>query len=604
MLCLALAGCGSTPPQSANQPATDTSAVQGEMSVPTLTPAVGADAGVKYPLPAAPSPDVASTAAPFATRNAIYQPVRFADLPGWSHDDVQQSWDAFQHSCTALATRPGWSGPCSAARSVDAGNATAVRQFFERNFTAYQIRNVDRTPNGLMTGYYEPTLNGSRKRSGPYVYPVYGVPRDMLFLDQRRLPAGARSGPIAARIEGRTVIPLTTVSTGSLNEVYALELGDSVPDIRDKKLRLRLSGNKIVPYYSRAEIERGHLNAPILAYVDDPAMLYSMQLQGAGRIRLPDGATLRLAYAEQNGMAFNPPLASANAKGRKILVRGVELDVEEGEAMSDTGSDMGGAGGVGGVGGPANASTGEDGAPPLSPLLRGADSAAAETQTAQTQESANEPASQATRGFNLIKLAPPAVHPARANTPQAAQSTPPAATSGTQPHNSQATADNDAPSSLSGKPINYLFATSDPSYVFFKTIPDSTNGPIGALGVPLSAGRSAAIDPRTTPLGAPVFVSTSESASGTVPMSRLVMAQDAGGAIRGAVRVDFFFGSGAQAQAQASKVRQPAQMWVLLPNGLKIAARDSAVRVRGGAPIAPQTDCLISDPELCVDNGP
>lgn len=602
--CIALAGCSSTPPQTTGQAGLDATALQADANAATtLTPAVGADAGVAYPLAGVPSSDLASTAAPFATRNAIYQPVRFADLPGWSRDDVQQSWDAFQHSCAVLAAKPGWSAPCTAAHSVDARNATAVRQFFERNFTVYQIRNVDRTPNGLMTGYYEPTLNGSRKRSGQYVYPVYGVPRDMLFLDQRRLPPGARGTPIAARIDGRNVIPLATVSTGNLKEVYALELGDSVPDIRDKKLRLRLSGSRIVPYYSRAEIERGHLNAPILAYVDDPAMLYSMQLQGAGRIRLPDGTTLRLAYAEQNGMAFNPPIASANAKGRKILVRGVELDVEEGEAVSDSAAD------TSGLGGAANGTAAADGTPPLSPLLRGADTDPADAQ-AQAQAGGNDPASQAVRGFDLIKLNPPTVHPAHAGSPLNGAQPLPGATStaaqGAQPraqqNAQQGAADNAGAAPLAGKPINYLFATSDPSYVFFKTIPDSTNGPIGALGVPLSAGRSAAIDPRTTPLGAPVFVSTGEAAAGAVPMARLVMAQDAGGAIRGAVRVDFFFGSGAQAQAQASKVRQPAQMWVLLPNGLKIAARDAAVRVRGGAPIAPQVDCLVSDQELCVDD--
>lgn len=72
-----------------------------------------------------------------------------------------------------------------------------------------------------------------------------------------------------ARIEGRTVTPLATLSTGNAKGVYALALGNSVPDIRDKKLRLRLEGNRIVPYYSRAQIERGRIDAPVLAYVAD-----------------------------------------------------------------------------------------------------------------------------------------------------------------------------------------------------------------------------------------------------------------------------------------------------------------------------------------------
>ncbi|WP_341317030.1 MltA domain-containing protein [Paraburkholderia sp. IMGN_8] len=579
-LCVALIGCGTPqPPQTSSQPAPDAGVMQGDANASTqLMPAVGADAGVTYPLASAPSSELAGTATAFATRNALYEPVRFADLPGWSRDDVEQSWEAFKRSCAVLAGKPGWSAPCVAAGSVDARSAASVRHFFEQNFTAYQIRNVDRSTSGLLTGYYEPTLNGSRKRGAPYVYPVYGVPRDMLFLDQRRLPPNARDTAIAARIENHNVIPLTSVSSGNLKGVYALELGDSVPDIRDKKLRLRLAGNRIVPYYSRAEIERGRLNAPVLAYVEDPAMLYAMQLQGAGRIRQPDGSILRLAYAEQNGFAFNPPIAKASTKGRKILVRGVEIDMEEGAVNAEASSDGG-------------ASTDDV---PQSPLLRGA--GAAETASPAAPDDAGTadsgPTSPLLRGFNLVKGTTPAVHPARASTPGSAG----------QPQVQQTAVGASDGQSLSGKPINYLFATSDPSYVFFKTIPDSANGPIGALGVPLSAGRSAAIDPRTTPLGAPVFVSTGEAPLGVVPMTRLLMAQDAGGAIRGAVRVDFFFGSGPQAQVQASKIRQPAQMWVLLPKGLRIAAKESRVRVRGAA-LAPTLDCVVNDPDLCVENG-
>ncbi|MFL9931436.1 murein transglycosylase A [Paraburkholderia sp. RL18-103-BIB-C] len=588
MLCAVLIGCSSSqPPQTAGQDSREGAGSRADVNASSqLTPAVGADAGVAYPLGGTPSSELAGTASAFATRNAIYQPVRFTDLPGWGSDDVEQSWEAFKRSCAVLAGKPGWSAPCTAARSVDARNAASVRRFFEQNFTVYQIRNVDKSASGLLTGYYEPTLNGSRKRGGPYVYPVYGVPRDMLFLDQRRLPPGARDSAIAARIEERNVIPLSSVSSGNLKGVYALELGNSVPDIRDKKLRLRLAGNHIVPYYSRAEIERGHLNAPVLAYVEDPAMLYSMQLQGAGRIRMPDGSILRLAYAEQNGFAFNPPIANASTKGRKILVRGVEIDMEEGAVNADAS--------VGG-GVPADDV-------PQSPLLRNAGASgspnAAGTDDTGVSAADDGATSPLLRGFNLVQGAKPAVHPERAsmsgsagqpNAPQVQQT-------------AQAPADPGSSQALSGKPINYLFATSDPSYVFFRTIPDSTNGPIGALGVPLSAGRSAAIDPRTTPLGAPVFVSTAETPPGAPPMTRLLMAQDAGGAIRGPVRVDFFFGSGPQAQVQASKTRQPAQMWVLLPNGLKIAAKESRVRVRGAA-VAPTLDCVVNDPDLCVESG-
>ncbi|WP_250455963.1 MltA domain-containing protein [Caballeronia sp. ATUFL_M2_KS44] len=479
-----------------------------------------------------------------------------------------------------LSGKPAWASPCAASRKISATDRTAIRQFFEENFTVYQISNVDRTSRGVLTGYYEPVMRGSRRYEPPYVYPVYGAPRDMLFLDSRKLPPNARSEPMMARIEGRTVVPLAALSMSRAKGVYALDLGNSVPDIRDKKLRLRLVGGRIVPYLSRAQIERGRIDAPVLAYVADPAMLYSMQLQGAGKIVLQDGvSTIRLAYAEQNGFAFNPPVASAQSKGRKILVRGVEIALEEGAVSVTNAPDSGGA------------SASDD--TPQSPLLRGGQNADASAASGDQSADDANPDSPLLRGFTLAKGATPAVHPARVSTPSVsgnagvARIDSPRATTA-------------APAPLTSTPLAYTFATSDPSYVFFRPIPDSSSGPIGALGVPLSPERSAAIDPRTTPLGAPVFIDASESGSGA-SVTRLLMAQDAGGAIRGAVRADYFFGTGAQAQQKASRMKQPAQMWLLLPKGLRISAKESGVRVRGG-PALPAADCVVSDPDLCVDD--
>lgn len=106
----------------------------------------------------------------------------------------------------------------------------------------------------------------------------------------------------------------------------------------------------------------------------------------------------------------------------------------------------------------------------------------------------------------------------------------------------------------------------NPSFVFFREerLPDPNIGPKGALGVPLTAGRSVAIDPTLLPLGAPIYLSTTESNS-EVPMRRLVMGQDTGGAIRGAVRADFFFGFGYDAMEKAGRMKQRGQLWVLMP---------------------------------------
>ena len=104
----------------------------------------------------------------------------------------------------------------------------------------------------------------------------------------------------------------------------------------------------------------------------------------------------------------------------------------------------------------------------------------------------------------------------------------------------------------------------NPSYVFFRELPADVDSPPGALGVPLTPERSVAVDPRYTPLGAPVFLATTWPNSAR-PLYRLMMAQDTGGAIKGPVRADFFWGLGAAAGIQAGQMKQPLRMWVLLP---------------------------------------
>ena len=110
------------------------------------------------------------------------------------------------------------------------------------------------------------------------------------------------------------------------------------------------------------------------------------------------------------------------------------------------------------------------------------------------------------------------------------------------------------------------FMNENPSYVFFRELPRDLPGPIGALGVPLTAERSIAVDPRVIPLGVPVFLATTWPNTAD-PLNRLMVAQDTGGAIAGAVRADFFWGFGDPAGNQAGKMRQSGRMWVLLPKG-------------------------------------
>jgi len=106
----------------------------------------------------------------------------------------------------------------------------------------------------------------------------------------------------------------------------------------------------------------------------------------------------------------------------------------------------------------------------------------------------------------------------------------------------------------------------NPRYVYFKEepLPDPTVGPRGAQAVPLTPGRSIAVDPQAVPYGTPVWLDTTEPLSSR-PLQRLVMAQDTGSAIVGAVRADYFWGWGGEAEAQAGRMKQPLRMWVLLP---------------------------------------
>lgn len=105
---------------------------------------------------------------------------------------------------------------------------------------------------------------------------------------------------------------------------------------------------------------------------------------------------------------------------------------------------------------------------------------------------------------------------------------------------------------------------SNPSYVFFRELPAGLPGPLGALGVPILPEKSVAVDAKFVPLGAPVFLSTTEPNSAK-PLKRMMMAQDTGGAIKGGVRADFFWGAGFDAGAKAGAMKQAGKIWVLLP---------------------------------------
>jgi membrane-bound lytic murein transglycosylase A len=102
--------------------------------------------------------------------------------------------------------------------------------------------------------------------------------------------------------------------------------------------------------------------------------------------------------------------------------------------------------------------------------------------------------------------------------------------------------------------------------VFFREepLPDPSMGPRGAMGVPLTPGRSIAVDPKSVPYGTLVWLDSTEPLSSTA-LQRLVLAQDTGSAITGAVRADYFWGWADGAEAQAGRMKQPLRLWVLWP---------------------------------------
>jgi membrane-bound lytic murein transglycosylase A len=367
------------------------------------------------------APPIAPPASPSVPR-AAYSLARFDALPGWRDDHVEAVWPAFLVGCRALtaasAAQPIWQASCAAAASVNGNDSTAVRAYFENNFSVYRVSAVGGTDIGLVTGYYEPLLAGSRSATEKFRAPLYGIPDDLLIVD----------------------------------------LGALYPELREKRVRGRVDGRRVVPYWARSDIEHG--NAPLagkaLAFVAEPVDAFFLQIQGSGRIKLDDGSVLRVGYADQNGHPFR-------SIARVLIERG-EL----------------------------------------------------------TPERASK---QAIEAWGRA-------HP-------------------------------DALPALLDE---------NPSYVFFREIPppapDSLDavidGPIGSLGVPLLAERTVAVDPRFVPLGAPVFLSTTYPLS-TRPLERLVMAQDTGGAIRGPVRADFFWGFGDAAGREAGRMRQDGRVWLIWP---------------------------------------
>lgn len=350
--------------------------------------------------------------APPAQEFPVYRYAKWSDLPGWMEDDPTEALDAFIKGCRALKSRAAWQQICADARQVPPV-PSIVRAFFETRFQPWQLQETDGVREGTITGYYGPELLGSRQKTERFSYPLYRWPQDMLVVD--------------------------------LSEVY--------PELKSFRLRGRIDGRKLVPYWTRGEIDAkpDRLNGEELVWLKDPVELFFLHIQGSGRVALTDGTKIMVGYENQNGHPYR-------SIGKLLIDRGMMT---------------------------------------------------------RDQMSMQNIRAWARRNPDLV----------------------------------------------------WDLLAENPSYVFFRELPPRFQTPPGSLGIALTPERSIAVDRRTVPLGVPVYLATRRPDE-DIPLQRLMVAQDTGGAIKGRVRADFFWGMGYEAGTLAGRMKYPGRMWVLLPVGI------------------------------------
>ena len=344
----------------------------------------------------------------------------FQALQNWSESDLDTLLKAFSAQCSTggnlLAKRKSTpQGLLDACRKVrhylSDSKRTPSSAWMQTQFDVWQFQQADGQRKGLLTGYYEPELKGSRTRKPPYVVPLYGVPNDLI----------------------------------------SVELAGLYPELKGKRLRGRLQGSTLVPFFDRKEWEKiGPSREIPLAWVDDKLDAFLLQVQGSGRVQLNDGQVIRLGYADQNGHPYR-------AIGKVLVDRGT-----------------------------------------LRP------------------EQATIP------GIRLWAKKNPAELDA--------------------------------------------LLDENPSVVFFQEnkVLDPSQGPIGALGVSLTPHLSLAVDQTLVPYGSLLWIASTHPETKTT-IAQGMLAQDTGGAIRGRVRADYFWGTGKTAGELAGITRQPLELWLIWP---------------------------------------
>lgn len=209
----------------------------GAVSIAVLLAGCGS-APVRHPV----SPPTGAAIIPGQIAPARLTAVTWQQVPGWSDDSLIGATAALRQNCVRLARMENWQRACAAAAQIDDLDVSGARVFFETYFAPFQLANNDGTLDGLVTGYYEPLLRGSRTRHGIYQTALY------------RWPAGYRAG---------TELP------------------------------------------TRAQLERsGVLNGNELVWVDDPIEAFFLQVQGSGRVVMEDGSVMRVGFGGTNNQPY------------------------------------------------------------------------------------------------------------------------------------------------------------------------------------------------------------------------------------------------------------------------------------------------------------
>jgi membrane-bound lytic murein transglycosylase A len=238
------------------------------------------------------------------------EPATFADLPGWTGDDHLAALKTFLRSCGKVmkaaksaapdSTTTALARACRAATAIQTPTREAARAFFEKQFVPHRVAHNGK---GLLTGYYEPVLKGSRKPDGAFQTPIYRRPPDLV-------------------------------------NVVAETQRASKPD---GLTHVRQTANGVEPFPTRAEIEQGALKGHglELVYLACPVETFFMHIQGSGRIELTDGSSVRLNYDGKNGHPYTSigryliekDILPADRMSLQALRKWLRADLERGQKV-------------------------------------------------------------------------------------------------------------------------------------------------------------------------------------------------------------------------------------------------------------------------------